>query len=86
MNQTVLLKGVNDIPRTLTDLSYRLFDNDIQPYYLHLLDKVAGAIHFDIAQEDVLTIYKKVQKKLPGYLVPKLVSEFQGEANKTLII
>jgi len=85
LNQTVLLKGVNDDPKTLTDLSYRLFDNDIQPYYLHLLDKVDGAIHFDIAQEDALTIYKKVQKRLPGYLVPKLVSEIQGETNKTLI-
>jgi len=84
-NQTVLLKGVNDNPKTLIDLSYKLFDNDIQPYYLHLLDKVDGAAHFDLAQKDALVIYKKVQQKLPGYLVPKLVTEVQGEANKTLI-
>ena len=85
LNQTVLLKGVNDNPKTLIELSYRLFDNGIQPYYLHLLDKVAGAIHFDISQKDALTIYKKIQQKLPGYLVPKLVTEIQGETSKTLI-
>lgn len=86
LNQTVLLKGVNDHPKTLVNLSYRLFDNNIQPYYLHLLDKVAGAMHFDLARKDAINIYKKTQQKLPGYLVPKLVTEEQGKAYKTLIL
>ncbi|PCI67755.1 MAG: EF-P beta-lysylation protein EpmB [Piscirickettsiaceae bacterium] len=85
LNQSVLLKGVNDDANTLVDLSHQLFDNNIQPYYLHLLDKVEGAMHFDISREDARALYKKVQQKLPGYLVPKLVSEIPGEASKTLI-
>ena len=85
LNQSVLLKGVNDDANTLIDLSHQLFDNNIQPYYLHLLDKVEGAMHFDISREDARALYKKVQQKLPGYLVPKLVSEIPGEASKTLI-
>ncbi len=85
LNQSVLLKGVNDDVNTLVDLSHQLFNNNIQPYYLHLLDKVEGAMHFDISREDARTLYKKVQQKLPGYLVPKLVSEIPGEGSKTLI-
>ena len=83
LNQAVLLKGVNDSAQTLVDLSYRLFEAQVLPYYLHVLDKVKGAHHFDLGAEKIDQIYKDVLASLPGYLVPKLVREVAGEKNKT---
>ena len=83
MNQAVLLKGVNDSAQTLVDLSHRLFDANILPYYLHVLDKVKGAHHFDLEAAKIDLIYKEVLASLPGYLVPKLVREIAGQQNKT---
>jgi L-lysine 2,3-aminomutase len=83
LNQAVLLKGVNDSAQVLTDLSYRLFDAGVMPYYLHVLDKVKGAQHFDLNPDHIESIYKDVLASLPGYLVPKLVREIAGENNKT---
>ena len=83
LNQAVLLKGVNDSAQTLTDLSYRLFEARVMPYYLHVLDKVKGAQHFDLMPSEIDAIYQDVLASLPGYLVPKLVREIAGEKNKT---
>jgi EF-P beta-lysylation protein EpmB len=83
LNQAVLLKGVNDSATSLTDLSYRLFEARVMPYYLHVLDKVKGAQHFDLRSSEIDHIYSDVLASLPGYLVPKLVREIAGEKNKT---
>ena len=83
LNQSVLLKGVNDSAQILVDLSYRLFEAGVMPYYLHVLDKVKGAQHFDLMANEIDEIYKEVLANLPGYLVPKLVREIAGEKNKT---
>ncbi|MHC0016796.1 EF-P beta-lysylation protein EpmB [Acinetobacter pittii] len=83
LNQAVLLKGVNDSAQTLVDLSYRLFEARVMPYYLHVLDKVKGAQHFDLESSKIDDIYRDVLANLPGYLVPKLVREIAGEKNKT---
>lgn len=83
LNQAVLLNGVNNSAQVLVDLSYRLFDAGVMPYYLHVLDKVKGAHHFDLNSEEINFIYKNVLESLPGYLVPKLVREIAGEKNKT---
>jgi len=83
LNQTVLLKGVNDSATTLTELSYRLFEARVMPYYLHVLDKVKGAQHFDLRSSEIDHIYSDVLASLAGYLVPKLVREIAGEKNKT---
>lgn len=83
LNQAVLLKGVNDSAQTLIDLSYRLFEARVMPYYLHVLDKVKGAQHFDLESSKIDDIYRDVLANLPGYLVPKLVREIAGEKNKT---
>lgn len=83
LNQAVLLKGVNDSAAALTDLSYRLFEARVMPYYLHVLDKVKGAQHFDLRSSEIDHIYSDVLASLPGYLVPKLVREIAGEKNKT---
>lgn len=82
LNQAVLLKGVNDSAQTLTDLSYRLFEARVMPYYLHVLDKVKGAQHFDLIPSEIDAIYQDVLASLPGYLVPKLVREIAGERIK----
>ncbi|MCG5263608.1 EF-P beta-lysylation protein EpmB [Acinetobacter pittii] len=83
LNQAVLLKGINDSAQTLIDLSYRLFEARVMPYYLHVLDKVKGAQHFDLESSKIDDIYRDVLANLPGYLVPKLVREIAGEKNKT---
>lgn len=82
-NQSVLLKGVNDDYRILSELSYRLFNARVLPYYLHVLDKVSGAAHFMVSDTDAKKIYQDLLKELPGYLVPKLVREIHGELHKT---
>lgn len=82
-NQSVLLKGINDDDQTLSQLSYRLFNARVLPYYLHVLDKVSGAAHFMVSDTDAKKIYQDLLKELPGYLVPKLVREIHGELHKT---
>lgn len=84
-NQTVLLRRVNDNPEALVELSYKLFDSHIIPYYLHRLDKVQGSAHFDINNERSCKIYREMQDKLPGYLLPKMVEEISDQASKTTV-
>ena len=83
LNQSVLLQDINDDPDILVALSERLFDAGVLPYYLHLLDKVQGATHFDVDAPAACAIMKEVAARLPGYLVPRLVREEAGEAAKT---
>lgn len=85
LNQTVLLKGINDSSQELYDLSERLSEVGVMPYYLHLLDKVSGASHFDVTEQRGIELIAEIRKILPGYLVPRLVREQQGEASKTII-
>lgn len=85
LNQAVLLKGVNDDAATQINLSEQLFNAGIMPYYLHLLDKVAGASHFDSAEATAIAMMREMHRQLPGFLVPKLVREIGGEAHKTPI-
>ena len=84
-NQSVLLKGINNDAQILAQLSERLFDIGIQPYYLHLFDKVQGVAHFDLTETEAKEITLQLMAILPGYLMPKLVREIAGEANKTPI-
>lgn len=82
LNQTVLLRGVNDSAGSLAQLSEALFDAGVFPYYLHLLDPVQGAAHFDIPENDAVAIVAALRCQLPGFLVPQLVREIEGEAHK----
>jgi EF-P beta-lysylation protein EpmB len=86
LNQSVLLAGVNDDAGVLCDLSHRLFDGGVLPYYLHQLDPVAGAAHFSVDPMRSRAIYQAVQARLPGYLVPKLVWEQPGARNKQPVL
>jgi EF-P beta-lysylation protein EpmB len=83
LNQSVLLNGVNDSSDTLAALSERLFDAGVLPYYLHQLDRVQGAAHFEVPIERAKAIMVELMARLPGYLVPKLVQEIAGQPNKT---
>jgi EF-P beta-lysylation protein EpmB len=85
LNQAVLLKGINDSEEALIALSERLFERNVMPYYLHLLDRVKGASHFEVSEQTGIDLINAIRKKLPGYLVPRLVREQQGEASKTII-
>ncbi|WP_206063541.1 MULTISPECIES: EF-P beta-lysylation protein EpmB [Oceanimonas] len=83
LNQSVLLAGVNDDADALEALSERLFDAGVLPYYLHQLDRVAGAAHFAVSDERARTLMARLLERLPGFLVPRLVREVGGEASKT---
>ena len=83
LNQSVLLKDINDDAKVLADLSERLFKAKTLPYYLHSLDPVQGAAHFHINETQLHTLYKELCGLLPGFLVPKLVKEVAGEKSKT---
>lgn len=83
LNQSVLLKGVNDDANTLQHLSEALFDAGILPYYLHVLDKVQGAAHFYVDDEKARELIQDLLTRVSGYLVPKLTREIGGEASKT---
>jgi len=86
LNQSVLLKAVNDDVNTLKQLSERLFQAGVMPYYLHLLDKVQGAAHFDIPSQQAQLLVGQLSSQLAGYLVPKLVREIAGEPSKTPLL
>ena len=77
LNQTVLLRGINDDITTLSHLSEKLFEHGILPYYLHLLDRVAGSAHFELPETRARQLYRQLMEQLPGYLVPRLVRESQ---------
>lgn len=83
LNQSVLLGGVNDDPEVLAALSESLFEAGILPYYLHLLDPVQGAAHFDVPEPKAQHIHRELQRLCPGFLVPRLVREEPGEVSKT---
>jgi EF-P beta-lysylation protein EpmB len=83
LNQTVLLRGVNDNAAVLIQLSQRLLDCRVLPYYLHQLDPVVGAAHFEVAPERGLELIQEMRAALPGYAVPRYVKELAGEPNKT---
>lgn len=85
LNQSVLLYGVNDDVDTLVNLSNCLIDNGILPYYLHQLDRVQGAAHFEVSEEKGLSLIAEMNKHLPGYAVPKYVREIEGHPSKTPI-
>lgn len=85
LNQSVLLRGINDDVDALAELSERLFSSGILPYYLHLLDRVDGAAHFEVEDRHARELYGQLLARLPGYLVPKLVREIAGHASKTPI-
>jgi EF-P beta-lysylation protein EpmB len=83
LNQSVLLKGVNDRVDALVALSEALFAAGILPYYLHLLDKVEGSAHFDVSLPTAQSLFSQLLTQLPGYLMPKLVQEIAGAPSKT---
>lgn len=83
LNQAVLLRGVNDSVDALADLCERGHIAGVIPYYLHQLDRVAGASHFEIDDVQALALHRALATRLPGYLVPRLVREIAGEPGKT---
>ena len=85
LNQSVLLRGVNDNETALADLSARLFECGVLPYYLHMLDRVQGAAHFEVSLEKAAMLMRELSLRLPGYLVPRLVREEAGAPAKTLM-
>ncbi len=85
LNQSVLLRGVNDSVEVLLELSERLFEAGVLPYYLHVLDKVRGAAHFDVPETTARRLAGELATRLPGYLVPRLVREVSAAPAKVIL-
>ena len=85
LNQAVLLAGVNDSLEVLEQLSERLIDLGIVPYYLHLLDRVQGTAEFEVDEQIARSLHERLRAVLPGYAVPRLVREMPGEPAKVWI-
>lgn len=85
LNQSVLLRGINDDEETLSALSEKLFSAGILPYYMHMLDRVQGVAHFDVPESRARSLVQSMRNRLPGYLVPRLARELPGEGSKTIL-
>ncbi len=85
LNQSVLLRGVNDQPETLLDLSHALLNSGIIPYYLHCLDPVQGAAHFAVSEEEGRQLIRYLQEHLSGFGVPRLAREEPGLSSKRFL-
>jgi KamA family protein len=85
LNQSVLLRGVNDRADVLAELCERLVELRVMPYYLHQLDAVAGAAHFEVPLATGLALIAELRARLPGYAVPRYVRETPGAANKEVL-
>jgi EF-P beta-lysylation protein EpmB len=83
LNQSVLLRGVNDDTAALRGLHERLFGLGVLPYYLHLVDRVEGAAHFEVEEHRARQLMRELSSSSPGYLVPRLAREVPGESAKT---
>lgn len=86
LNQAVLLRGINDSLEAQISLAEQSFRQGILPYYLHLLDKVAGAGHFNVEERIAVALHRQMINCLPGYLVPRLVREIPGKQAKSPVI
>ncbi|QDU15178.1 L-lysine 2,3-aminomutase [Gimesia maris] len=86
LNQSVLLKGINDTAETLIKLSEKLVNLGVIPYYLHQLDRVTGAAHFEVPEEHGRNLIEELRTRLPGYAVPQYVREIPGEPHKTSLL
>ena len=82
LNQSVLLRGINDDVETLAALSERMFAAGVLPYYLHQLDRVQGTAHFEVGDAEATALIEALRAHLPGYLVPRLVREVAGDTGK----
>lgn len=85
LNQAVLLRGVNDSVDALKQLSERLLEVNVLPYYLHQLDRAAGTAHFEVPVEEGKQLVEQLRAQLPGYAVPRYVQEIEGESNKRVL-
>lgn len=85
LNQSVLLRDVNDTVAAQADLSRRLADVGVVPYYLHQMDRVSGAAHFEVPETEGRALIESLRTALPGYLVPRYVREIAGRESKTTI-
>ena len=85
LSQSVLLRGVNDRAEVLAELCERLVNLRVMPYYLHQLDRVAGAAHFEVPEEVGCEIVRQLRARLPGYAVPRYVREVAGEPSKRIL-
>ena len=83
LNQAVLLKGINHQLEQQQALGKALFSAGVLPYYLHLLDPVEGAAHFDVSLQQANVLMTQLRASLPGFLLPRLVREIEGKQSKT---
>jgi L-lysine 2,3-aminomutase len=82
LNQAVLLRNINDTVQAQANLSERLIEIGVTPYYLHQLDRVQGAAHFEVPIEEGRALVAELRRRLPGYAIPQYVQEQPGHPHK----
>jgi KamA family protein len=85
LSQSVLLRGVNDRVEVLAELFERLVDLRVMPYYLHQLDRVLGAAHFEVPEQRGIALVRRLRARLPGYAVPRYVRDAPGMSHKWVL-
>ncbi len=85
LNQAVLLRQINDTVESQCALSRALINVGVIPYYLHRLDRVQGAAHFEVDDETGRRLIRLMQDRLPGYAVPRYVCDVPGRFGKTVL-
>jgi len=82
LNQSVLLRGINDEVEVLEELFEGLLDAGVKPYYLHQLDQVSGAGHFEVSPERGVALYEQLRARISGIGLPAYVRDLPGELAK----
>jgi len=82
LNQSVLLRGVNDDYRTMRELLYGLERISVKPYYLFQCEDVRGAAHFRVDIRDGMRLMEKLWKTTSGICLPRYVADRPGTKGK----
>ena len=86
MNQTVLLRGVNDDASTLDRLFRALVRVRVRPYYLLQADPVTGTGHLRTPLAAGVAIMEQLQGRLTGIALPKLICDTPGGLGKVPLV
>ncbi|MCA9615918.1 MAG: KamA family radical SAM protein, partial [Myxococcales bacterium] len=86
MNQSVLLRGVNDDPDTLEALFRGLVRRRVRPYYLLQADPVRGTGHLRTPIATGLHVMERLQGRLSGIALPKYIVDTPGGRGKVPVL
>lgn len=78
LNQSVLLKGINDSPEILRDLSYKLLEQGVKPYYIFQGDLASGTSHFRVPLDRTYRLMEEMRSLVSGMAMPRFAVDVPG--------